>query len=63
MEDDRCEIGVVYDGRWNVQLNGRNYGPFPSEETARDAAIGAGCRAVKIGMDTTISIDPTNIAT
>lgn len=58
MAKNDCAIAVVHDQGWAVRYNGRDFGPFPDEETARDAAIAAGAKAASLGLNAEVSLGP-----
>ena len=58
MKSNPYEINVLHDDKWKVTFDGQEYGPFPTEVSAMEAAIAAGSKAASLGMDVVVSINP-----
>ncbi len=58
MAQESYDIKVVFDGRWKVDFNGREYGPFPTEKAAAEAATAGAAKAAAIGIDASVSLSP-----
>ena len=54
------DFKVVNDGKWKIDCNGQEFGPFASKDVAMEAANAAASKVVALGRKASVLVGPAS---